>query len=62
MAIITIDGKQYDTDTLSDATKTQLINLQFVDSEFRRLQAQSAVLETARQVYVRALKDAMGTP
>lgn len=62
MAIITIDGKQYDTDTLSDQTKTQLINLQFVDSELRRLQAQAAVYETARQVYVRALKDAMGTP
>lgn len=61
MAIITIDGKQYDTDTLSEQTKTQLVNLQFVDTELRRLQAQGAVLETARQVYVRALKDAMGT-
>ncbi len=61
MAIITIDGKQYDTDTLSDQTKTQLVNLQFVDNELRRLQAQAAVLETARQVYVRALKDSMGT-
>lgn len=60
MAIIKIDGKDYDTDTLSDATKTQLMNLQFVDNELRRLQAQAAVMETARQVYVRALKDAMG--
>lgn len=60
MAIITIDGKEYDSDKLSDQTKAQLINLQFVDSELRRLQAQAAVLETARQVYVRALKDSMG--
>jgi hypothetical protein len=60
MALIKIDGKDYDTDTLSDATKTQLMNLQFVDNELRRLQARMAVAETARQVYVRALKDSMG--
>jgi hypothetical protein len=60
MAMIKIDGKDYDTDTLSDATKTQLMNLQFVDNELRRLQARIAVAETARQVYVRALKDSMG--
>ena len=60
MAKITIDNKEYDTDNLSDASKTQLINLRFVDSELQRLQAQAAVLETARQVYVRALKDALG--
>ena len=60
MAIITIDGKEYDSEKLSDQTKAQLINLQFVDSELRRLQGQAAVLETARQVYVRALKDSMG--
>jgi hypothetical protein len=61
MAKITIDGKEYDTDALSDASKTQLVNLRFVDNELQRLQAQAAVLETARQVYVRALKDALGT-
>jgi hypothetical protein len=62
MAKVTIDGKEYESDTLSEATKTQLMNLSFVDSELRRLQAQAAVLETARQVYGRALRDSLETP
>jgi hypothetical protein len=60
MATVKIDNVEYDTDKLSNETKTQLINLRFVDGELQRLQAQAAVLETARQVYVRALKDSMG--
>jgi hypothetical protein len=60
MAIIKIDGKDYDTDKLNDQSKAQLINLRFVDTELGRLQAQMAVLQTARQVYVRALKEALG--
>lgn len=62
MATVTIDGKEYDSDKLSDATKTQLMNLSFVDSELRRLQAQAAVLETARQVYGRALRESLDAP
>lgn len=61
MAMIKIDGKDYDTDKLSDQSKAQLVNLRFVDTELDRLQAKIAVLQTARQVYVRALKDALGT-
>lgn len=60
MATVKIDGVEYDTDKLSNETKAQLINLRFVDGELQRLQAQAAVLETARQVYVRALKESMG--
>lgn len=62
MANVTIDGKEYDSDKLSEATKTQLMNLSFVDSELRRLQAQAAVLETARQVYGRALRESLDAP
>ncbi len=62
MATVTIDGKEYDSEKLSDATKTQLMNLSFVDSELRRLQAQAAVLETARQVYGNALRASLETP
>ena len=40
MATITIDGKEYDVETLSDETKAQLGSLQYVDSELARLQAQ----------------------
>ena len=59
MATITIDGKEYDTDTLSDETKVQLGSLQYVDSELARLQAQAAALQTARIAYGRALKETL---
>ncbi|MDR2212334.1 MAG: DUF6447 family protein [Pseudomonadales bacterium] len=60
--MIKIDGKDYDSDKLSDQSKAQLMNLRFVDNEIGHLQAQMAVLQTARQVYVRALKEALGEP
>ena len=59
MATITIDGKEYDVDTLSDETKAQLGSLQYVDSELARLQAQAAALQTARIAYGRALKQTL---
>ena len=59
MAILTIDGKEYDTDSLSDEAKTQLRSLRYVDSELNRLQAQVAALQTARIAYGRALKECL---
>ena len=59
MATITIDGKEYDTNTLSDETKAQLGSLRYVDSELARLQAQVAALQTARIAYGRALKETL---
>ena len=59
MATITIEGKEYDVDTLSDETKAQLGSLQYVDSELARLQAQAAALQTARIAYGRALKQTL---
>ena len=56
MADITIDGKTYDSDKLSDNAKAQLGNLRFTDQEIARKQAQIAVLQTARQAYAQALK------
>lgn len=56
MAEITIDGKQYDTESLSETAKSQLGNLQFVDQEIARAQAHLAVLQTARNAYAQALK------
>jgi len=60
MPIITIDDKTYDTDTLSEEAKAQLTSVQFVDQELARLNAQAAVLQTARIAYAKALNDALG--
>jgi hypothetical protein len=59
MTTIKIDDKDYDLETLSDEAKNQLISLQFVDTELQRLNAQAAVLQTARLAYANALKDAL---
>jgi hypothetical protein len=59
MSQITIDNRDYDLDTLSDDAKAQLQSLQFVDAELARLQAQAAVLQTARMAYVKALQAAL---
>ena len=59
MANVTIDGKEYDFDSLSDQVKQQLLNLQFVDAELQRLNSQAAVFQTARTVYSNALKEGL---
>jgi len=59
MAKITIDGKEYDVDSLSEESKAQLVSLRYVDSELARLQAQAATLQTARIAYGRALKQTL---
>ena len=47
MTTIKIDNIDYDTDKLSDEAKAQLASIQFCDQELARLQAQSALLQTA---------------
>ena len=59
MTQITIDNIDYDLDSFSDEAKGQLGSLRFVDAEIARLQAQLAVLQTARMAYARALKEGL---
>ncbi len=61
MPIIKIDDKDYDTESLSEEAIAQLTSIQFVDQELARLQAQVAVLQTARIAYAKALNDALGS-
>lgn len=53
---ITIDGKEYASDDLSDAAKAQVTNLRVTDQEISRLQQQLAIYQTARKAYANALK------
>lgn len=53
---VTIDGKKYDLDQLSEAARSQLTNIQVTDQEIARLQQQVAIAQTARQAYARALQ------
>jgi hypothetical protein len=59
MPTIKIDNKEYDLDTLSDQCKAQLASIQFVEQELVRLQAQVAVLQTAKAAYLQGLKSSL---
>ena len=60
MATITIDGKEYDSDTLSEGATAQLLSLQAVDRRIENLQEELAILQTARIAYGNALKTELG--
>ena len=62
MPIIKIDNQEYELDSLSADAKQQLQSLKFIDGELQRLQAQAAVLQTARIAYSKALNEALATP
>jgi hypothetical protein len=57
MQSINIDGTDYDAAKLSPEALAQLGSIRFVDQELERLQAQVAVLQTARLAYAKALKE-----
>ena len=59
MATITIDDKEYDSETLSDETKKLLASLQFSRNEIARCQSQLAVYQTAEATFANALKKSL---
>lgn len=59
MPIVRIDGKDYDTDKLSEGARNQLLNVQATDQELQRLQIQTAIAQTARIAYAKALQKAL---
>ena len=56
MAKVTIDGVDYDTDTMSQESRQQLEMLMMTEQKIRQLQAEVAMMQTARQAYAGALK------
>ena len=56
MAQITIDDKEYDTDTMSDQANATIRSLQFVDMQLLQLRNELAIADTARLAYARAFK------
>lgn len=53
---ITVDGKEYSAENLSEQAKNLVANVQATDQELNRLRVQNTIAQTARQVYVNALK------
>lgn len=59
MAKITIDGKEYDTETLSDDVKNNIQNVQYCEQKLAELKREVAMAQTARNAYAQALKGAL---
>lgn len=59
MAKITIDGKEYDTEALSDEAKGNIQNVQFCEQKMAELKRELAIAQTARNAYAQALKGAL---
>lgn len=55
MPMIKIDGVEYDTETLSDVAKAQLMNIQVVDQKIASTQQELGIQQTARNAYAQAL-------
>ena len=59
MAKVTIDGKEYDTDTLSEDAKNNLQNVQYCEQKLAELRREIVIAQTARNAYAQALKTAL---
>jgi hypothetical protein len=58
---VTIDGVDYERDQLSEEGQHQLDLLLMTDQMIRQLQAEVAMMQTARQAYAHALKASLVT-
>ena len=56
MTEVTIDGKEYELEHLSENARSQLASLQLVDQKIAQLKTDIAIVETARNAYAAALK------
>jgi hypothetical protein len=56
---ITVDGKEYVIDSLSDDAKAQLGALNMTDRKLAELQQEVAIVQTARNAYAQALAAAL---
>ena len=56
MPTLTIDGKVYDLELLSEQTRCDIRMLQQTDKEIERLELQLAIIKTARINYANAVK------
>jgi hypothetical protein len=57
MATLTIDDKQYDIEKLSPEAQTKLNSARFCDQKIEQLEAELAIVRTARTAYLQALPD-----
>ena len=57
MAKVTIDGKEYEVDDMSDELKSELGMLADVDRRLRENDGEKAILQTAKNAYSRRVEE-----
>ena len=53
----TIDGKEYDLDSLNEVAKNQLMNLRVADQKIASMQKDLSMFQTARNTYAKLLAE-----
>lgn len=53
---VTIDGTQYEVDSLSKEARAALVNLQLTEGEIKRLRVQLGIAQTAQRAFAAQLK------
>ncbi|MBU6382406.1 MAG: hypothetical protein KGR21_08365 [Proteobacteria bacterium] len=61
MAKVSIDGVEYDSETMTQDSRQKLEMLMMTEQKIRQLQAEVAMIQTARQAYASALKASLVT-
>lgn len=56
MPKLTLDGREYDTEQLSEAARSQIGSIQIVDKKIAQAKQEIAILQTARNAYIQALQ------
>lgn len=59
MTTVLIDNQPYDLESLPQTVRDELVSLNFVEEELHRLEMMQATLLNAREVYARALNQAL---
>jgi len=54
---VTIDGKEYAVEDLSEKAKQDLVSMQLVDQKIAQNQQELAILQTARNAYAKSLAE-----
>lgn len=59
MSKVTIDGKEYEVEKLSEQARQAIVSVQLAEQEIGRLKTQLGLAQTARAAYAKALSEAL---
>jgi len=61
MAKVTLDGKEYDTEEMTEEARNLIASVQFIEQQLQKKRNEVSIAKTARGAYARALKKELGS-